>query len=68
MAIVSFDIPNALVAELNLIAQAEGFPNAKALVIHWLRAKIRAYRVNKARTDAEEAAGEAADTETGSIA
>lgn len=64
---VTITIPDILVTELNLIALAEGFPTAKALVIHWLKAKVKAARVNKATSDASSSTGTQADTDTGGI-
>ena len=52
---VTFNIPDNVVAEVTAIALSEGFPNAKALVIHWLGAKIRVYREGKAVETAREA-------------
>ena len=51
---VSFNIPDSVVTELTLVAQAEGFASAKALVIHWLLAKVKAYREQKALSAALE--------------
>ncbi len=42
--IVQFDIPNAIVTELNEIALKNNFPNAKEMVIAYLKATIKSRR------------------------
>ncbi len=49
MAIVTFDIPNTIVQELNGIAVEAGFPNAKVMVIAYLTAEIKDHRDNLAK-------------------
>ena len=44
MATVTFTIPDALATELGQIATENGFPNAKAMVIAYLRATITGSR------------------------
>lgn len=44
--IVSFNIPDAIVTELNLIAQEAAFANAKQMIIAYLKAEIKAHRDN----------------------
>mgnify|MGYP001600034929 CR=1 FL=1 len=44
MAIVTFDIPTAVITELNVIAVKNGFANAKVMTIAYLRATVRASR------------------------
>ena len=68
MASVTFTIPDALATELNQIAQYNGFPNAKQMVIAYLRATIRANRIKLANLDAVRAGAEAqANLDTGAI-
>ncbi len=49
--IVSFDIPDAIVTELNTIAVAAGFANAKKMTMAYWRAAILSAR-EKATRDA----------------
>ena len=61
MATVTFNVPNPIAQELNQIAQDNGFANAKAMVIAYLKATIKASRVSKLnieqiREDAEKQA------------
>lgn len=48
MAVISFTIPDAVVTELNAIAVKNGFANAKAMMIAYLTATVKADRDNKA--------------------
>ena len=68
MAQVTFTIPDALATELNAIAVAAGFPSAKAMVIAYLRATIKASRGNKALAGIRETAETQADIETAALA
>mgnify|MGYP001565043554 CR=1 FL=1 len=67
MATVTFNIRDALATELNQISVAAGFPNAKAMVVEYLKAEIRAYRGSKALIGIREAAEAQAIIETKSI-
>jgi len=42
--LVSFDVPNAVATELNAIAVAAGFANAKLMTIAYWKATIRSAR------------------------
>ena len=53
--IVSFDIPNAVAQELNNIALSNGFVNAKAMMIAYLKATIKSNRDNTIRKATPEA-------------
>ena len=68
MAIVTFTIPASLVTELNAIAVAAGFPGARAMVLAYLKAEVRAWRGNNAQKGIREAAEAKADEETEGIA
>ena len=67
MASINFTIPDVLVVELNQIAQAAGFPNAKAMTIAYFRATIKASRGNKAIKGLREAAEAQADIDTSGV-
>ena len=68
MAIVTFDIPNAIITELNVIAVKNGFANAKAMVTAYLRATIKASRVGALDFKSQkESAENQSDTDTSSI-
>ena len=68
MATVTFTIPAALAAELNAIAVAAGYPNAKVMTMAYLRATIKASRGNKVMVGIREAAEAQADADTAGIA
>lgn len=67
MVQVVFNVPDVLAAELNLIAVAAGFANAKLMTIAYLRATIRARRGSLAITGLREAAEALADLDTAAI-
>ncbi len=67
MATLTLTVPDAIVDELNTIAQENGFPNAKDMLITYVRAEIRGYRGNKALGGIREAAETQADQDTAAI-
>ena len=67
MATLTVTVPNAIATELNTIAQENGFPNAKDMLIAYVRAEIRAYRGNKALGGVREAAEDQADQDTAAM-
>tara|TARA_Y100000310_G_scaffold169384_1_gene169430 strand:+ start:35 stop:241 length:207 start_codon:yes stop_codon:yes gene_type:complete len=65
---ITLNVPNDIAQELDQVAQTNGFPDAKEMIIAYLRATIRSNRVEAANLDAaREAAELQADTDTRSI-
>ena len=67
MATLTLTVPDAVAAELNTIAQENGFPDTKVMLIAYVRAEIRTYRGNKALGDIREVAETQADQDTAAI-
>ena len=63
MPIVSFTIPTPIATELNDIAVQAGFPNAKAMVLAYLKYTIKTNRGSKALQGIREVAEAQADTD-----
>jgi predicted transcriptional regulator len=64
---VTFNIPDAIVQELNEIARAQSRSNAKQMVIEYLRAELRRSRAATALAGVEAAAEAQADQDTEGI-
>lgn len=67
MATIDITIPDEIASELETIAQGNGYPLAKDMMIDYVRAQIRAYRGRMALEGVRESAEVQADLDTASI-
>lgn len=64
---LSLDIPDSVGVELDAIAVSQGFPNAKALVIHFLTETMKRTRVEAAAKKAVAASLVSAEADASGI-